>query len=324
MEITFFGYFANVNQWLTGIIATIALRYIYKRIYTRKLSLTKIILIILILSFLFAFVLFCLAHLVYFIFTPYQLSERIAVAFSSRNIVFRMTQLFPIMTAWSMLYFVIKFWFDISTEREKAQKSDYLAQTAQLQMLRYQVNPHFLFNSFSSLRALIRSNPKAAIEMVSKLSEFYRYSLITKSGSKVPLNDEIEAIKYYAEIEKIRFDEKIEFEFLIDDAAGIVLVPSFIVHPLIENAIKYGMKTSKLPLKIKIEAAAAGKVLSIIVSNSGRWIKPQTGFNEDSTKTGLENIRNRLAIIYPDKHKFNVFEEDGFVKAVLEINLEAE
>ncbi|MFH1196338.1 MAG: histidine kinase, partial [bacterium] len=234
----------------------------------------------------------------------------------------RMTQLFPIMTAWSMLYFGIKFWFDISTERERAQKADFLAQTAQLQMLRYQVNPHFLFNSFSSLRALIRTNPKAAVEMVSKLSEFYRYSLITKSGSKVALNDEIEAIRYYAEIEKIRFDDKIEFDFSIDPAAGDFLVPSFIIHPLIENAIKYGMKTSQLPLKIKIDAAVENKNLTVTISNSGKWLEPQAGLNENSTKTGLENIRNRLNLIYPDKHKFNVFEDDGFVKAILEIDME--
>ncbi|MBU0472597.1 MAG: histidine kinase [Bacteroidetes bacterium] len=319
---SFLYYLNNSLQWSTGFIATIILRAFYKKLYMKKISLSKTLAIILVFSFLSAAMLYFLSHLVYFSFPMDHFEERLKAALNIKSIIFRMTQLFPIMTAWSMLYFGIKFWFDISAERERAQKADFLAQSAQLQMLRYQVNPHFLFNSFSSLRALIRSNQKAAVEMVSKLSEFYRYSLITKNSSQVALIDEVEAIRYYAEIEKIRFDDKIEFEFNIDSSADDFPVPSFIIHPLIENAIKYGMKTSKIPLQIKIEAVVENKKLKVAISNSGKWFEPNMELSDIGTKTGLDNIRNRLAIIYPDRHKFDIFEENGFVKAILEIDME--
>jgi LytS/YehU family sensor histidine kinase len=181
------------------------------------------------------------------------------------------------------------------------------------------VNPHFLFNSFSSLRALIRSNQGKAEEMVSKLSEFYRYSLTTKNNSEVPLIEEIEAIEHYFEIEKIRFGDKLEFYINIDSLAEEYPVPCFLIHPLVENAIKYGMKTSNLPLTIKIDALVKNDNLIICVANSGRWLTDSRNSNIQSTKTGLSNIRSRLEYSFPDNYKINIKQEDGFVKVVIEI-----
>ncbi len=226
--------------------------------------------------------------------------------------MFRMTQLFPIMLAWSMLYFGIKLWFDFSQEKERTQKAEYLAQAARLQLLRYQINPHFLFNSFSSLRALIRSNQDLAVDMVGKIAEFYRYSLLMKNNITVPLITEIEAIKNYTEIEKIRFADNIEFTYNIDKPAESYLIPPFLIHPLIDNAIKYGMKTSKLPLKIFLTVTLIKNDLFIEVKNTGELIKPEVD-SPDSTKTGLQNINERLNLVYPNRSKFSIFELENFV-----------
>jgi LytS/YehU family sensor histidine kinase len=221
-----------------------------------------------------------------------------------------------------MLYFGIKFWLDWSQEKDRAEKLDLLAQSAQLQMLRYQVNPHFLFNSFSSLRALIRTNQEKAEEMVSKLSEFYRYSLTSKNNSEVPLIEEIEAIEHYFEIEKIRFGNKLDINISIDPLAEEYPIPCFLIHPLTENAIKYGMKTSSLPLKIKIEANVKKNRLIICISNSGKWVKHSDNVNVYGTNTGLANIKSRLEYSFPNNHKVEFKEEDGFVKVIIEIQKE--
>ena len=230
-----------------------------------------------------------------------------------------MTQIVPIMIAWSMLYFGIKLWIDISAEKERAEKADLLAQSAQLQMLRYQVNPHFLFNSFSSLRALIRKNSTAAADMVGKLSEFYRYSLITKSNSEVPLRNEIEALQFYADIEKIRFEDKVDFTFDIVEGSEEFLIPSFIIHPLFENAVKYGLLTSKSPLIIKVITTLEDKTLTVKIINSGQWYQNEMNKNRLGTGTGLKNIKDRLSLLFPGRYKIDVNESNGFVNVILKL-----
>ena len=103
---------------------------------------------------------------------------------------------------WSILYFGIKYGNEWILEKERADKANLLAQSAQLQMLRYQLNPHFLFNSLNSIRALINEDQKASKEMVTELAEFLRYSLTSKDFANVPLREEIEAIQHYLSLEK--------------------------------------------------------------------------------------------------------------------------
>ncbi|MFH0733167.1 MAG: histidine kinase [bacterium] len=306
------AYLANSLQWFTGFLITIIMRFIYIKVYSRKKSILYILSMAILFSIFGAVFLFIFSHIVYFFFASISFSELINRVVSSANIIFRMTQLFPIMLAWSMLYFGIKLWFDFLQEKERTEKAEYLAQTARLQLLRYQINPHFLFNSFSSLRALIRSNQELAVEMVGKIAEFYRYSLLMKNNITVPLISEIEAIKNYTEIEKIRFASNIEFIYDIHEKSKDFLIPPFLIHPLIDNAIKYGMKTSELPLMIYLSVKMTENDLFIEVKNSGRLTKPEANLI-GSTKTGLQNIKERLNLVYPNRNKFSIFEIDKHV-----------
>lgn len=308
----------NTLQWSIGYFATIGLRTIYKNIRYKTKPITKVLGIVLICSLIASFFMFSVAHKIAIFMNPAESDRIINAIFTFNYIAFRFTQILPLVTSWSLLYFGIKFWLDWSYERDRAEKLDLLAQSAQLQMLRYQVNPHFLFNSFSSLRALIRTNQRKAEEMVSKLSEFYRYSLTIKNNTEVPLIEEIEAVEHFFEIEKIRFGDKVEYEIKIDSLAEEYPVPCFTIHPVVENAIKYGMKTSELPLIIKINAFVKNNNLIICVANSGKWLK-QTSNNDQGTNTGLTNIKSRLEYSYPNNHKIDIREEDGFVKVVIEI-----
>lgn len=212
---------------------------------------------------------------------------------------------------WSSIYFGIKLWNDSLEERTRAEKSDALAHKAQLQMLRYQLNPHFLFNSLNSIRALVEEDKNRAKSMITELSEFLRYSLINKNLSDVPLRSELEAMKHYFSIEKTRFEEKLEINFQIEPETENIVVPSFLIHPLIENAIKYGMKTTTLPLRIVIKSSVENNNLCLEVCNSGQWLETQESNN--STGTGLNNVKQRLENTYPEKHTFEIIKESNSV-----------
>ena len=313
------NFISNSIQWGMGFVITIGLRIIYKSFHNKKKPLLIVLGYVLFFSLIFSVLLFLSAHLIYAILKPEEFEQYSETIFTFSYMAARLTQIFPLLTTWSMLYFGIKFWLDWSKEHDRAEKLDLLAKSAQLQMLRYQVNPHFLFNSFSSLRALIRTNQVKAEEMVSKLSEFYRYSLTTKNNAEVPLIEEIEAVENYFVIEKIRFGDKLEFYVTIDSLAEEYPVPCFLIHPLVENAIKYGMKTSKLPLIIKIDAFVKKNNLIICVANSGSWLKNTGSNNIHGTSTGLSNIKSRLEYSFPNNHRFDIKEEEGFVKVIIEI-----
>jgi len=227
-----------------------------------------------------------------------------------------------IFIGWSGLYFGIKFWIEWNEQREQTQKAHAFAQKAQLQMLRYQINPHFLFNSLNSIRALISENKKNAKGMITELAEYLRYSLLSQNLIEVPLNQEIQAIRHYYAIEKRRYENNLEINFRIDPNTEDLPIISFLIHPLVENAIKYGMRTSPLPLKIEIKTELESENLKVSVANTGKWIEPIEGddHKEDSTGTGLENVRRRLQSAYPGNHIFNIDKLNDRVCVRFEIN----
>ena len=222
---------------------------------------------------------------------------------------------------WTLLYLGIKIWREWKQQEQRTEKANLLAQTAQLQMLRYQLNPHFLFNAMNSIRALIDEDETKARELITELSEFLRYSLDSKDYSDVPLKHEIEAIKHYFAIQKKRYEDKLDVNYDIEPQAGEFPVLSFLVHPLVENAVKYGMRTSPLPLVVQLKAKILDGTLMIEISNTGRWVEPgdQEGHLRAGTGTGLDNVRLRLENAFPGRHRFEVVAKEGRVHIQLEI-----
>lgn len=220
---------------------------------------------------------------------------------------------------WMALYFGIKFWQEWNRQRERSNRAEALAETAQLQMLRYRMNPHFLFNSLSSIRALIGEDKPAAQAFVTDLAEFLRYSLVSRNHPQVPLKSEVDAIRRYLAVEQRRYEEKLVATFDIDSATEDCPFPSFLLHPLAENAVRFGLETSPAPLRIQVKAALASGVLRLEVINSGRWIEPAPSRQDSPIGGGLDHIRKRLQEIAPGRHRFEVFEKDASVHAVLEI-----
>jgi LytS/YehU family sensor histidine kinase len=225
--------------------------------------------------------------------------------------------------SWSGLYFAFKYWQDSRQREEQAFRSAALAREAELRMLRYQLNTHFLFNSLNSASALIREDPERAELMISELSDFLRYSLINTKVSDVPLKKELEAIRTYLDIEKIRFEEKLDVRFEVQSSAESFSVPSFLLHPLVENAIKFGMQTSPLPLTIEVLATSSNGSLHLEVVNTGKWKEPakvHPSHMSNGASIGLENVRQRLEHAFPGDYAFDIFERNGRVHAVVDIH----
>lgn len=216
-----------------------------------------------------------------------------------------------------VVYIIVSNQVEISRERENRHKAESLAQQARWMMLRYQVNPHFLFNALNSIRALIGENDENARRVVSELSEYFRYSLTSDNEALVSMEQEINAVKSYLEIQKIRFASRMEVELDLDPLTLDYAVPVFAIQTLVENGIKYGLKTSDGVLHLKILSDLSEDKLHILVANSGKLAREEKAWDQgEGSGTGLENLKERLAYLDPGS-RFSLHEEDGKVLAQL-------
>lgn len=171
------------------------------------------------------------------------------------------------------------------------------AQQAQLAALRYQLNPHFLFNTLNSISALIvtRRNEDAE-QMTDKLSSFLRTSLACDPAQLVPLDEELALIEEYLAIEAVRFGDRVRVAIDCPPEAGEALVPGFLIQPLVENAIKHGVAPSRNPVTIAVRAVLEGGDLLITVENDSP--APGRTARGGRTGVGLVNVRQRLEAVY--------------------------
>jgi hypothetical protein len=228
---------------------------------------------------------------------------------------------------WSAVYLVLVYGLDVERERQASLQARALSHQAQLEMLRNQLSPHFLFNALNSMSVLIREDPARAEQMLDELSEFLRYSLASTKAQEATLADEVDVIRRYIAIQQIRFEEKLQVTWDVDDRVLSCRVPAFLLHPLVENAVKYGMQTSPLPLQvgIRIERADSDGRVVVDVSNSGAWVSSDGSEGNgrrhhlNGAGLGLEMVRRRLEQRYPDNHSFVIGERQGRVHAVVEL-----
>ncbi len=210
------------------------------------------------------------------------------------------------------------FWIQADAEaREKGQlaaESKAAAQRMELQLLRAQLDPHFLFNSLNGVATVIPSDPDAAVAMVLELSDYLRYSLENRNSSIIPLAAEIDAMSAYLKIERARFGEQMSVRVKAEEDARHRSIPCFLLQPLVENAVKHGFQTSDPPWKVMVHAETLGKNLVITVINTGRLSADPHGAG-----LGLQILRRRLHIHYPRRHRLNLHQHDDTVCAELEL-----
>jgi signal transduction histidine kinase len=202
-----------------------------------------------------------------------------------------------------------------------------LAQTAQLTALRLQLNPHFLFNTLNSISTLVLlKQTERANAMLSRLSSFLRYTLVNESTGMVTVAQEIETLKLYLEIEKMRFEARLRPHFHIDPTVMRAHLPSLLLQPLVENAIKYAVTPQEEGADISIEMRREADRVFITVSDSGPGADSQYQVRAaQSTGVGLANIRDRLAQAYGDNHRFETQSEiTGGFRVFIEIPYQIE
>jgi two-component system, LytTR family, sensor kinase len=228
--------------------------------------------------------------------------------------------------AWTALYYMVNFFLQIEEQNDQLLRLETQATQAQLAMLRYQLNPHFLFNTLNSISTLVLlKQTEPANAMLSRLSSFLRYTLVNEPTGRVTVAQEIETLKLYLEIERMRFEERLRTSFRIDPVTEHALLPSLLLQPLVENAIKYAVGPQEAGAEITIAAQLVGPNLRITVSDTGPGLQSGSASNRFagvtfdggepvSTGVGLANIRDRLAQAYGEDHRFETMEppEGGF------------
>lgn len=222
---------------------------------------------------------------------------------------------------WSALYFAINYFVRAEEQADQMLRLEAQATSAQLTMLRYQLNPHFLFNTLNSISTLVLlKQTEQANAMLSRLSSFLRFTLINEAAAKVPLTQEIETLKLYLDIEKMRFEERLRTNFDIDPAASNALVPSLLLQPLVENAIKYAVTPKEEGADISVSAQLVGQRVRIIVSDTGPGLQPGQQDHSLSTGVGMANTRERLSQAYGDDQRFEHYvKASGGFEVLLEL-----
>ena len=237
--------------------------------------------------------------------------------------------------AWSALYYMINFYVQIEEQNDQLIRLENQATSAQLAMLRYQLNPHFLFNTLNSISTLVLlKQTEPANAMLTRLSAFLRYTLANEPTGRVTVSQEIDTLKLYLEIERMRFEERLRTTFNIEEASRPALLPSLLLQPLVENAIKYAVSPQESGAEITITTQLVGPMLRITVSDTGPGLQSSAtenrlsgvtfdGGEQVSTGVGLANTRDRLAQAYGERHRFEVSDapEGGFA-VLIEIPFE--
>ena len=233
---------------------------------------------------------------------------------------------FALLAAWSALYYGINFYLLLEQQSDQLSRLETQASSAQLAMLRYQLNPHFLFNTLNSISTLVLlKQTDLANVMLSRLSSFLRYTLANEPTAQVTIAQEVETLKLYLEIEKMRFEERLQPRFEIDPAVSRARLPSLLLQPLVENAIKYAVTPKEEGAEITVEARLAGERVQITVSDTGPGLNESPAKAISSTGVGLTNIRDRLTQAYGADHRFDIqSNREGGFGVVIEIPFQTE
>ncbi|MEJ2127863.1 MAG: histidine kinase [Woeseiaceae bacterium] len=284
---------------IVALVITIFLRFIYRELWNR--SLLVLVSGVLVACYVLGFVWLFLHDIMYW--------DWVKGGYRPDNLMGYLGGIlgrFYMLLCWSGLYFGIKYYLQLQEQTRQTLAATSAAHQAQLKMLRYQLNPHFLFNTLNAISTLILDGANdTANQAVSRLSDFLRYTLDNDPMSRVTLGSELAANDLYLEIEKVRFGDRLIVEKSIEAKAQEALVPSLILQPLIENAIKYGISPCEEGGTLRISARVQHQTLVLQISDTGPGLG--NGNNgQKSSGVGLKNTRERLQQLYGDNQAFTL------------------
>jgi two-component system, LytTR family, sensor kinase len=217
-----------------------------------------------------------------------------------------------------LAYYLFKSLYNLSEKNVKEARLESLVKETELKMLRSQINPHFLFNSLNSISSLTITDSEKAREMVIKLSEFMRYALSKKDEQPVTLRSELENLRLYFDIEKVRFGDKLSTEEYIEEKCLEIKMPVMLLQPLYENAIKHGVYESTERVSIKTRVLCNSEYVEILISNN----YDSAPSSVKGTGTGLINVSRRLDLFYGKRASIKTLKENGIYSVSLFIPAE--
>ncbi len=223
--------------------------------------------------------------------------------------------------AWSAIYFAYQYFSKYTRNEAEKWRLQIALRDAQLGQLRAQVQPHFLFNALNNIRALILENPKQARSMITHLSDLLRYSLTSSNHEKTTLAQEIEITQDYLALMAIQYEDRLSTRIELPEALKSALIPPMLIQLLAENAIKHGVGKRPEGGAVQITADRQGDDLEITVANPGVLL-PEAANLDDHLGVGLNNIRERLTLLYGDRAEFQITSEEGVVRSVVHLPLE--
>ncbi len=220
---------------------------------------------------------------------------------------------FVIYLSWTLFYFVIHY-----IERQNAAlKWEALKNEIELNNLKSQLNPHFIFNALNSIRALVDEEPDKSKDAITRLSNILRSSLVTNKSKTISFKQEMHAVRDYLNLESMRYEERLKTSFAIDPKSNNFSVPPMMLQTLVENGIKHGISKLKEGGEIKIETKVEKSMLNIKIRNNGQ-LNPEK--LKGSTGLGIENTKKRLKLLYGDRATFNIKNENSNT-VLTEVNL---
>src|SRR6187551_447058 len=229
------------------------------------------------------------------------------VAFDTERIIAFSSIYLVIYFLWSVLYFTYHY-FD---QYSKSLKYEASMIEIELNNLKSQLNPHFIFNALNSIRALVDENPVKSKQAINQLSNILRSSLASDKKGLTNFDDELKIVKDYLGLESIRFEERLRTEFDIDPESQKYLVPPLMIQTLVENGIKHGVSKLTKGGLVQVKTVVHNQQLKIQIRNSGHLVN---GSKKSKSGLGLENTIQRLKLIYGDEASFKIINEsDNFV-----------
>jgi two-component system, LytTR family, sensor kinase len=305
---------------LLGLLFSLPLRAIYQPLYRKQLSFAKIIVVSAACAYIAAML---------WTMSFYMTLELLYDWSNGRPFrVDRWSSLWNgglyhtfVLFAWSVLYFGIKQYRELEEQTARTLQAEALAHQAQLRALRYQLNPHFLFNTLNAISTLVAQQENAAANrMLARLSDFLRLTLESSGAQEVPLSAELDFVKRYLEIEQVRLGERLDVRFHISPEALAVPVPNLILQPLVENAIRHSIAPREAGGRMEIEARCTAGLLHLEVRDDGPKLTGDLALLCQGV--GLSNTRARLAQLYGASHDFELRAADvGGLAVVIRLPL---
>jgi sensor histidine kinase YesM len=212
-------------------------------------------------------------------------------------------------------YYMIIYYTGFHEREIKETELKSLVTEAELRSLKFQINPHFIFNSLNSMSALTEIDPARAKQMIIKLADFLRFILRTNELERNKLSEELKNIRLYLDIERIRFEDKFDYDEEIHEDSGNIEIPSMILQPLFENAIKHAVYETLDKVSLRLNCEVQKEFLKIIVRNNF----DETAKTKKGAGVGLKNIQERLKLIYHQDNLFYIKKENGIFEVTLYI-----